>query len=49
MVAIMGCSRRHGRFRTVGQVNSVSIMGGDEIALREAEIEGGHLALTCSR
>ena len=45
MVAIMGGSRRHGRFRTVGTVNSVSIMGGDEIDLREAEIEGGHLTL----
>jgi Domain of unknown function (DUF1707)/Cell wall-active antibiotics response 4TMS YvqF len=45
MVAIMGGSRRHGRFRTVGSVNSVSIMGGDEIDLREAEIEGGHLTL----
>ncbi len=45
MVAIMGGSRRHGRFRTVGSVNSVSIMGGDEIDLREAELEGGHLTL----
>jgi uncharacterized protein DUF1707/cell wall-active antibiotic response 4TMS protein YvqF len=45
MVAIMGGSRRHGRFRTVGTVNSVAIMGGDEIDLREAEIEGGHLTL----
>ena len=45
MVAIMGGSRRHGRFRAVGSVNSVSIMGGDEIDLREAEIEGGHLTL----
>ena len=45
MVAIMGGSQRRGRFRAVGSVNSVSIMGGDEIDLREAEIEGGHLAL----
>jgi Domain of unknown function (DUF1707)/Cell wall-active antibiotics response 4TMS YvqF len=45
MVAILGGSRRHGRFRTVGSVNSVAIMGGDEIDLREAEIEGGHLTL----
>ena len=45
MVAIMGGSRRHGRFRTVGTVNSVAVMGGDEIDLREAEIEGGHLML----
>jgi Domain of unknown function (DUF1707)/Cell wall-active antibiotics response 4TMS YvqF len=45
MVAIMSGSRHHGRFRTVGTVNSVAIMGGDEIDLREAEIEGGHLTL----
>jgi hypothetical protein len=45
MVAIMGGSRRHGRFRTIGTVNSVAVMGGDEIDLREAEIEGGHLML----
>jgi hypothetical protein len=45
MVAIMGGSHRRGRFRAVGQVNSVSIMGGDEIDLREAEIEGGELTL----
>jgi hypothetical protein len=43
MVAIMGGSQRRGRFRAVGSVNSVSIMGGDEIDLREAEIEGGEL------
>jgi hypothetical protein len=43
MVAIMGGSQRRGRFRAVGQVNSVSIMGGDEIDLREAVIEGGEL------
>jgi hypothetical protein len=45
MVAIMGGSHRRGRFRAVGSVNSVSIMGGDEIDLREAEIEGGELTL----
>jgi hypothetical protein len=45
MVAIMGGSQRRGRFRAVGSVNSVSIMGGDEIDLREAEIEGGELTL----
>ena len=45
MVAIMGGSSRHGRFRAVGSVNSVSIMGGDEIDLREAEIEGGELTM----
>jgi hypothetical protein len=45
MVAIMGGSHRRGRFRAVGKVNSVSIMGGDEIDLRDAEIEGGELTL----
>ena len=45
MVAIMSGSRRRGRFRAVGRINSISIMGGDEIDLREAEIEGGELTL----
>jgi hypothetical protein len=45
MVAIMGGSHRRGRFRAVGSINAVAIMGGDEIDLREAEIEGGDLTL----
>ena len=45
MVAIMGGSHRRGRFRTVGSINAVAIMGGDEIDLREAEIEGGELTV----
>jgi hypothetical protein len=45
MVAIMGGSHRRGRFRTVGSINAVGIMGGDEIDLREAEMEGGELTL----
>ncbi len=45
MVAIMGGSHRRGRFRAVGSINVVAIMGGDEIDLREAEIEGGELAI----
>ena len=45
MVAIMGGSQRRGRFRTVGSINAVAVMGGDEIDLREAEIEGGELTL----
>ena len=45
MVAIMGGSQRRGRFRTVGRINAIAIMGGDEIDLREAEIEGGELTL----
>ena len=45
MVAIMGGSHRRGRFRTVGSINAVAVMGGDEIDLRDAEIEGGELTL----
>src|SRR5215472_16277096 len=45
MVAVMGGSTRRGRFRAVGSINAVAIMGGDEIDLREAEIEGGELTL----
>ena len=45
MVAIMSGSHRHGRFRAVGSINAVAIMGGDEIDLREAEIEGGELTV----
>jgi Domain of unknown function (DUF1707)/Cell wall-active antibiotics response 4TMS YvqF len=45
MVAIMSGSHRRGRFRAVGSINAISIMGGDEIDLREAEIEGGELTL----
>ena len=45
MIAIMSGSQRRGRFRAVGSINAISIMGGDEIDLREAEIEGGELTL----
>jgi hypothetical protein len=45
MVAVMGGSHRRGRFRAVGQINAVAVMGGDEIDLREAEIEGGELTV----
>lgn len=46
MVAIMSGSRRQGRLRLTGRINLVSIMGGDELDLREAEIEGGEVTLT---
>jgi hypothetical protein len=46
MVAIMSGSHRRGRFRAVGRINAIAIMGGDEIDLREAEIEGGELTLS---
>jgi hypothetical protein len=45
MIAIAAGSHRRGRFRAVGRINAVAIMGGDEIDLREAEIEGGELTL----
>ena len=38
-VAIMSGSNRHGRFRLGGSVTSIAIMGGDNIDLREAEID----------
>jgi uncharacterized protein DUF1707/cell wall-active antibiotic response 4TMS protein YvqF len=45
IVAIMSGSHRHGRFRAVGSINAVAVMGGDEIDLRDAEIEGGELTV----
>jgi hypothetical protein len=45
MVAIMSESNRRGRFRAVGTINAVAILGGAEIDLREAEIEGGELTV----
>jgi hypothetical protein len=45
MVAIMSGSQRRGRFRAVGRINIIAFMGGDEIDLREAEIEDGGLTL----
>jgi hypothetical protein len=44
-VAIMGGSKRRGRFRAGSHLNSLAIMGGDEIDLREAELDGGGLTL----
>ena len=44
-VAIMGGSRRRGRRRLSGQLNVVAIMGGDDIDLREAEIDGSELVV----
>jgi hypothetical protein len=45
MVAILAGSHRRGRFRAVGRINAVAILGGDEIDLRQAEIEGGELTI----
>jgi len=44
-VAIMGGSHRRGRFRAASQLNSLAIMGGDEIDLRDAEIDSDGLTL----
>jgi hypothetical protein len=44
-VAILGGSTHRGRRRLSGQVNSIAILGGDNIDLREAEIEGDELVL----
>jgi Domain of unknown function (DUF1707)/Cell wall-active antibiotics response 4TMS YvqF len=45
MVTVMSGSHRRGRFRAAGSVNVVSILGEEEIDLREAEIDGGELVL----
>ena len=44
-VAIMGGSRRRGRFRAASVVNGLAIMGGDEIDLRDAELDSDGLTL----
>jgi hypothetical protein len=44
-VAIMGGSNRRGRFRLSGSVNSIALMGGDTIDLREAEIDGDEVVI----
>jgi len=45
MIAILGGGHRRGRFRAVGSINALGILGGDDIDLREAELEGGELTL----
>ncbi|HEY8458156.1 MAG TPA: DUF1707 domain-containing protein [Actinopolymorphaceae bacterium] len=44
-VAIMGGSNRRGRFRLSGSVNSIAILGGDTIDLRDAEIDGDEVTI----
>lgn len=44
-LAIMGGSTRRGKRRLSERLHVVSIMGGDEIDLREAEIEGSELII----
>jgi len=44
-VAIMGGSKRRGRFRPASVVNVLAIMGGDEIDLRDAGIDANGLTM----
>jgi Domain of unknown function (DUF1707)/Cell wall-active antibiotics response 4TMS YvqF len=43
--AIMGGSTRRGKRRLEGRLNVFAVMGGDDIDLREAEIEGSELVV----
>jgi hypothetical protein len=45
-VAILGGASRRGPFRAVGRVTAVAVAGGDNIDLREADIEGGELTIS---
>lgn len=45
LVAILGGSSRRGRQRLSGRLNVVAVIGGDDIDLREAEIDGGELVI----
>lgn len=40
LVAVMGGSSRRGRWRVARQVNAVALMGGVDVDLRDAEIDG---------
>jgi Domain of unknown function (DUF1707)/Cell wall-active antibiotics response 4TMS YvqF len=44
-VAIMGGASRRGPFRAVGNFSAIAVMGGDNIDLREAQIDGGELTI----
>ena len=46
MVAVLGGSHRRGRYRLAGAVNVIAVMGGDDVDLRDAELDGGHVTLT---
>jgi hypothetical protein len=45
LLAVMGGSHRRGRFRLHSAVTVVAIMGGDDIDLRDAELDGGQATL----
>jgi len=44
-VAIMGGASRRGPFRAVRDFSAIAVMGGDNIDLREAQIDGGELTI----
>jgi Domain of unknown function (DUF1707)/Cell wall-active antibiotics response 4TMS YvqF len=44
-VAIMGGASRRGAFRCVRNFSAIAVMGGDNIDLREAQIDGGELTI----
>src|SRR6266849_2985910 len=46
MIAVMGGSHRRGRYRLNRAVNVIAVMGGDEIDLRDAELDGSQVTLT---
>jgi uncharacterized protein DUF1707/cell wall-active antibiotic response 4TMS protein YvqF len=45
VVAVMGGAQRRGRFRLATETNVVTIMGGADIDLRQAELEGSDVML----
>lgn len=45
MVAVMGGSHRRGRYRLASAVNVIAVMGGDDVDLRDAELDGGQVTL----
>jgi class 3 adenylate cyclase len=46
-VAVMSGQNRRGRWRVDGQTNVVAVMGGAQIDLRDAEIAGDEVVITC--
>jgi Domain of unknown function (DUF1707)/Cell wall-active antibiotics response 4TMS YvqF len=45
LLAVLGGSSWRGRRRLSGRLNVIAVMGGDDIDLREAEIDGGELVI----
>ncbi|MDW5597811.1 DUF1707 domain-containing protein [Conexibacter stalactiti] len=46
LVAVMGGTSRKGRWRADRQVRAIAVMGGCDIDLRNAELEGGEVTIT---